>query len=235
MSNGLTRREILAASVAGGVAFAIGPHRSEAEDTKEVQANEDLMREHGVLRRALLVYAEAARRFERGESAVPADALAQAATLFRTFGEDYHERKLEETYVFPPVTRAKGPAAAIPDVLRAQHERGRIITDYVLAVTRGASVSSANAKPLGATLESFVRMYAHHAAIEDTVVFPAWKAVVPEQEYEELSERFEEIEEQMFGHDGFEDAVKRIGAIEQAFELADLAKLTAPLPPKAST
>ena len=34
----------------------------------------------------------------------------------------------------------------------------------------------------------------------------------------------------MFGHDGFQDAVERIGTIEQAFGLADLAALTAPPP-----
>lgn len=35
-------------------------------------------------------------------------------------------------------------------------------------------------------LSSFVRMYEHHAAIEDTVIFPAWKAAIPKAQYEEL-------------------------------------------------
>ena len=47
--------------------------------------------------------------------------LHQTAWLFRTFGEDYHEKKLEETYIFPVVRKAGGPAAAYPDVLIAQH------------------------------------------------------------------------------------------------------------------
>ncbi len=37
------------------------------------------------------------------------------------------------------------------------------------------------ATSLVTALESFVRMYEHHAAIEDTVVFPAWKASLGEQ------------------------------------------------------
>ena len=28
-------------------------------------------------------------------------AIARTAKLFRSFGEDYHERKLEEAYIFP--------------------------------------------------------------------------------------------------------------------------------------
>ena len=37
----------------------------------------------------------------------------------------------------------------------------------------------------------------------------------PEKHYKELSEEFEELEHKMFGKDGFEDAVKRVSAIEK--------------------
>ncbi len=77
-------------------------------------------------------------------------------------------------------------------------------------------------------------MYREHAAIEDTVIFPAWKAALSSSQYHELSEQFESIEHQTFGHDGFEDAVKTVSEIEQAFGLGNLASFTAPLPPKAS-
>lgn len=75
-------------------------------------------------------------------------------------------------------------------------------------------------------------MYRHHAAIEDTVVFPAWKEIVSAKEYDELTDRFEELEHQMFGKDGFEDAVARVAAIEEAFGIANFAAFTAPMPPK---
>src|SRR5262245_16099098 len=77
----------------------------------EVTAPEDLMREHGVLRRALLVYTAAVDRLRGGPAAVAPEALRKTAELFRTFGEDYHEKKLEEAYIFPAVKRAGGPAA----------------------------------------------------------------------------------------------------------------------------
>jgi len=104
------------------------------------------------------------------------------------------------------------------DVLKAQHDRGREVTEYILAVTGKGVISTGDAEPLARTLESFVLMYQNHAAREDTIVFPAWK--------EALSER------QQFGKDGYEDAVAQIGQIEQALGLADLAQFTAP-PPKA--
>jgi hemerythrin-like domain-containing protein len=201
-------------------------------DEKEVLAVEDLMREHGVLRRALLVYSEASARIVAGHQDVPLDALARTAALFRTFGEDYHERALEEQHVFVPLIKAGGTNGALAKTLTSQHQRGREITDYVTAVAKkGRSAADA---AFAHTLVSFVRMYQHHAAIEDTIIFPAWKRAISGDQYEDLSDEFEELEHKMFGKDGFEDALTRIASIEQAFGLTDLAAMTPPVPPKVS-
>jgi hemerythrin-like domain-containing protein len=228
----LDRRQFITAGV---IAAAIGVdastlHAKDEPQEKEVEAAEDLMREHGVLRRALLVYTIASARLRDGGE-IPADALAQTAQLFRQFGEEYHERTLEEKYVFPDVARSSTSFAQMADLLKTQHERGREITNYLITVTRSGRVAPANTASLAKVLDGFVLMYRHHAAIEDTVIFPAWKESVSSDDYHELSERFEELEHKMFGADGFEDAVKRIAGIEEAFGLADLAALTAPKPP----
>src|SRR6266545_2677352 len=86
----------------------------------EVTATEDLMREHGVIRRALRVYAQLADKLRKSPASVDAAALHKTAQLFRTFGEDYHERMLEEQHIFPIVRKMKGEAAKYPDVLIAQ-------------------------------------------------------------------------------------------------------------------
>jgi hemerythrin-like domain-containing protein len=198
-----------------------------------VTATEDLMREHGVLRRALLVYTAAAKRLRENPSDISPDALQKTAKLFRAFGEDYHEQKLEEAFIFPAVKQAGGPAAALPDVLMLQHQRGREITDYILAVTQGAKFGAGTAGPLSQALDSLVWMYENHAAREDTVLFPAWKATMDDDEFDEVSDQFEEIEKQQFGEDGFETALKQIADIESALGLADLSQFTPPPPPKA--
>jgi hemerythrin-like domain-containing protein len=197
----------------------------------EVTAVEDLMREHGVIRRALSVYREAGARLRTKASAVPADALQKTARLLRSFAEDYHEKQLEEAHIFPALKRASGPMARELDTLILQHQRGREITDHVIAVT-GAAISQPRAEPLARTLEAFARMYEEHAAIEDTQVFPAWKKTMSASQLDEMGDLFEEIEHKTFGKDGFDDAVEKIEAIERAFGL-DLAQFTAPSPPKA--
>src|SRR6266508_849348 len=124
----------------------------------EVTATEDLMREHGILRRILLVYQETATRLS-GNASIPPEPLQKAAKLFRVFGEEYHEKKLEETYIFPAVRKAAGEAAGYADVLIAQHTRGREITDYIISITQGAKLSANNADALARSLEAFVLMY----------------------------------------------------------------------------
>jgi hemerythrin-like domain-containing protein len=198
----------------------------------EVTAVEDLMREHGVLRRALFVYSEMAARLRVAPSTVPPGALHDTAGLFRAFGEDYHERKLEEAFIFPAVKGGGGPAAGYLEILAAQHQRGREITDYILAATQGAKLGDTLAAPLARVLESLVRMYRPHAAAEDTIIFPAWKRTLSARRLDEMGDRFEEIEQQQFGKDGFEDAVRQIGAIERSLGLADLAHFAALPPPK---
>jgi hemerythrin-like domain-containing protein len=233
-------------TVAGTSALLVGCHNNPAatsaankaneqssdEAAADVTATEDLMREHGILRRALFVYQESAVKLKQDPNSVPADALEKTAQLFRAFGEDYHEKKLEEAYIFPALKKQQNAATGYVDILLAQHARGNEITDYVLSKTRGDKIPTADVSGFVAALESFVRMYEHHAAIEDTVVFPTWKEVVGAKELDELAEKFEEIEEEFFGEDGFESALRRMAEIEESLGLSNLAMFTAPEPPK---
>lgn len=223
--NTFSRRQFVAGVGGLGIgALLTGCTRGEA--SKEVTATEDLMREHGVLRRALFVYSAAASRLRGGSSSVPPDALQKTAKLFRAFGEEYHEKKLEEAYIFPAVKKAGGAAAGYADILVAQHQRGREITDQILRVTQGTKIDASNAAGLATALETLVWMYRPHAAREDTVVFPAWKQILTDKQYDEMNDRFEDIEREQFGKDGFEMAVRQITDIEAALGLADLAQFT---------
>ncbi len=236
------RRDVVRNAVALAVAAAtasvpgsllILPMSAKAgEKEPEVTATEDLMREHGVIRRALLVYFETVPKLRQNPSRVDPALLRQTAQLFRTFGEDYHERMLEEQHIFPLIRKQGAELRRYAEVLTAQHNRGREITDYVLAVSNGAKIGVTHAEPLAKVFESFVLMYENHAAREDTIVFPAWKKNFSNKQLDEISDQFEDIEHKMFGKDGFEDAEKKIGNIEQALGFADLSQFTPPPPPK---
>jgi hemerythrin-like domain-containing protein len=230
-----TRRDLLTgigALALAGSGFAWAQNQGEKNQEPEVTATEDLMREHGVIRRALLIYAQLTDKLRKSPGSVDAAALHKTAQLFRTFGEDYHERMLEEQHIFPIIRKMQGAAARYPEVLIAQHQRGREITDYILAVTQAPKISVHHGEPLARTLEGFVRMYQNHAAREDTIVFPAWKTNFSNQQLDELSEQFEAIEHKMFGKDGFEDAEQTVSQVEATFGFTDISQFTPPPPPK---
>jgi len=62
------------------------------------------MREHGVLRRILLMYEDIQGRLDQGKE-FPPEALSSAAGIIQKFIEQYHE-KLEEDYLFPRFKKA---------------------------------------------------------------------------------------------------------------------------------
>lgn len=202
--------------------------KDKGQDQGEVTANEDLMREHGVLRRILIIYREVSPKLLENAANVDAGALASAAKLFQAFGERYHEQLLEEQHIFPLVRKAGGDAAGLIDTLLAQHARGREITAYILDKTRTGRVGTSDVPTMAKALTAFSRMYEPHTAREDTVIFPAFKKVVGPKGYDELGDQFEDIERKEFGGDGFDMAVDKVAELEQRLGTADLASFTAP-------
>ncbi len=59
-------------------------------------------------------------------------------------------------------------------------------------------------------------MYRPHEAREDTEIFPEVRSFLTEKEFEELSEKIEEFEDQLFGKDGFEHMITKIKSIEKS-------------------
>jgi hemerythrin-like domain-containing protein len=202
---------------------AAEPSAAKPDDDDEVTPVEDLMREHGVLRRVMYLYDEAAQRFEAHKE-VPLDALAGCASIIRHVIEDYHE-KLEEDFLFPRYEKA-GKLAALTAILRRQHQAGRALTEQIVALAK-ASLADADRAALASTLRRFNHMYRPHAAREDTVLFPALRGLVGKKAYEEMGEQFEDKEKAMLGAYGFEKAVEEVSRLEQVFGVDDLAKLTA--------
>ena len=190
---------------------------------EEVSPNEDLMREHGVLKRVLLVYQEIIDRIYNKKD-FPPDIVFDSANIIRNFIEDYHE-KLEEDYLFPRLKKANKQVELV-NVLLAQHKAGRNVTDKILTLTKNNFTSDDDKKQLRSYLYSFIRMYSPHEAREDTILFPAFKEIVSKNEYDSLGEEFEEKEHQLFGEDGFETMVNKVEGIEKKLGIYDLSQFT---------
>jgi hypothetical protein len=78
---------------------ALGQEKAQAHEKEiETPAIEDLMKEHGVLNRALLIYGECEGRLNTQREFDPA-LLARTAMFVRDFIQGYHE-KVEEEHIF---------------------------------------------------------------------------------------------------------------------------------------
>jgi hemerythrin-like domain-containing protein len=193
--------------------------KKKAEEAEDVSTNEDLMREHGVLNRVLLIYDEALRRIQGKEKFDPA-VLAKSAGLIKSFIEDYHE-KLEEDHIFPRFEQSGNKLSELTVNLRAQHAVGRSLTEKIIAASK-----SGDTQALSSAMKAFNRMYRPHEAREDTVLFPALHSVVSKHEYDAMGEEFERIERKTFGGDGFDMAVDQVAELEKQFDIYDISKFT---------
>ncbi len=233
-----TRRRFLNVAAAGGTVVLIsgvsGPARAygegrpppegEGDGEEDVSPAEDLMREHGVLNRILLVYSEALRRLDSRQE-LPPESVAASAGIIRNFIESYHE-KLEEDYLFPRFVKANRLTDLVA-VLLQQHKAGRRLTDITLRVATPQALKSSEGRgQLADSLRQFIRMYRPHEAREDTVLFPAFREIVSAHEYGSLGEDFEKREHELFGEDGFERMVDRVATIEKSLGIYDLAQFT---------
>lgn len=190
----------------------------------DVPINEDLMREHGVLNRCLLIYEEIANRLNQGQD-FPLSAMIKTATIIREFLENHHE-KMEEEFIFPRLERA-GLLTDITATLREQHRVGHKITDFILGFADEKTFKVADHhEVLALYLRFYVRMFRPHEAREGTIVFPAFKNLVTEEEYKEIGEECERIEHELFGEDAFEKMVGTVENIEKQLGIYQLSQFT---------
>jgi hemerythrin-like domain-containing protein len=229
------RRQFLLATAALGVpvlgALAGDKKGDEKKgDEEDVGAAEDLMREHGVLNRILLIYEEGLRRL-RAKEDIPPAVFRESATLVRKFVEEYHE-KLEEKFIFPEFEKQK-KLTDLVKVLRQQHEAGRGLTELIVRDAADDRFTKEDARrQLLESAQAFIRMYRPHEAREDTVLFPALHKIMPAKQLKELGEQFEKEEDRLFGEEGFEKTVDKVAAIEKQLGIYDLAQFTPKVPGK---
>src|SRR5262245_22432624 len=129
----MNRRALLAAGASLTLGGPAAAKPAGIDPDEGVTAPEDLMKEHGVLNRCLLIYEEGLHRLAGREDVSPA-VFGHTAGLIRTFVEEYHEKN-EERYIFPVFERARKLTDLVA-TLKAQHKAGRAVTARILRLSR---------------------------------------------------------------------------------------------------
>jgi hypothetical protein len=97
------------------------PDGEKPKGDDQISPAEDLMREHGVLNRILLIYDEHLRLLA-AKRPFDGSVLVTAAEIVRRFVEEYHE-KLEEEFLFPRFRKA-GKLVKLVDTLQTSTRPG---------------------------------------------------------------------------------------------------------------
>ncbi len=223
--SGNQRREFFKKSLLFGISSAVFLTGCKEKPEGEVTPTEDLMREHGLLNRVLLIYDNCRFRLIN-RVRFDLNVLNNSALIIRDFIENYHERQ-EEEFVFTPFER-KGKLADLTKILRAQHLAGRTITDQIMEYGKmqESVLSEEQRQKLINLLDVFNRMYRPHEAREDTVLFPSLRDVVTAKEFEDMGDKFEDHEHELFGEKGFEKMVEKVADIEKLIAIEDLLQFT---------
>lgn len=225
MERETTRRGLLTAGM--GVLLgvpALAAVGSKIDPEAGVTAPEDLMKEHGVLNRCLLIYEEGLRRLSAGQEASP-ELFAHTAQLIRKFVEEYHEKN-EEKYIFPHFEKA-GKLTDLVATLKTQHKAGRQVTARILQLSQPDQYHvKANQRKLVTDVHAFIRMYRPHEAREDTILFPALRTLLTAKQVEALGDKMEGDEHKVLGDEGFEKSVAQVEALEKQLGIYDLHQFT---------
>jgi hemerythrin-like domain-containing protein len=217
---------VAGAAVGAGIALAASPTAAAPNTAqldsvaRETPLTEDLMNEHGMLIRIILIYREVTRRVAAG-APVPRAEAHDAGLIIEQFIHGFHE-PLEEAYVFPAVNR--GALTSDISTLLLQHARGREQTQLILTASSGSGtlVEGASRTQLAAAMDAFVRGYEPHEAREDTVVYPALRAASSPTEIVQMAQHFNSLQNQQFGPDNFQKMLARVVTIEKALNIYDL-------------
>jgi len=208
----------------GGLAIYHIAKRQGIQKHPEVSALEDLMREHGLLARILMIYHECVNRFENGKN-IDYAVIEKAAEIIQLFIEGYHEKD-EENYLFPLFERNKVMVDLVKTLLD-QHEKGRALTAQIkkFAHERGKA-NAGDSSEFITLLNSYIAMYTAHAAREDTELYPAFHSLISTSDYKKLADLFEDEETAALGKDGFERMVLSVAELEKQLGIENLAHYT---------
>jgi hemerythrin-like domain-containing protein len=205
------------------------PLKEKGEELEEEESSptEDLMREHGVVERILLIYQRILEKAITGQE-IDISAINRASQMVDMYVSNHHEKD-EEEYIFPKFREANY-IVEIVDTLENQHDVARELNRQIMDLSsQGADISQEDLVRLLDRCGMYINMYLPHISRENTIVFPTFFDIVSNEYIQDIKEKMEDEEEQALGDTGFRGLVGRVSEIEKQVGCHDLEQYTANL------
>lgn len=213
-----------------GIILHVGsyePLKEKGEKLEEQVSSplEDLMKEHGLVERIVLIYDRMIENVAAGQ-AIDLSIINRTATIARDVIENHHERN-EEQYIFPKFKEANY-IVDIVDTLKDQHDRARAITKDIIDISsRGRGADMESLRRMINLCGAYAYMYLPHISRENTILYPTFYDIVSARYVKEIREKMEDDEKKLLGKTGFRGLVGRLSEIEKAAGTFNLSQYTA--------
>jgi len=231
------RNVITGAGLAAGATLVLGQNAWAAQPQKDTSATrtrtdtsekmeasiaEELMRQHAVANRLLLVY-DTAVTPELGTDKPSGPAVTSAAQMLRSTVDDFHV-KFEEEHIFPLLQKS-GKMGDLINTLREQHAAARTLTDEILKAREEGGGRPAS-EALARNIRAYVHMLQAHTAYEETLLYPQIRTVASASQYDQLNKALQDMSRTALGAQGFAGLVTKVGELEKSAGITSLAQFT---------
>lgn len=178
-----------------------------------MRATEELVTEHGAIKRMLRIIDEVSRRLDAGEPVATED-LEGIVEFIRVFADKCHHAK-EEGLLFPAMVEAGIPREQGPiGVMLSEHDVGRgYVGRMADAVRRYGGGDREAAAEVAENARGYAALLAQHIDKEDHILYPMADRVLTDERQRELLEEFEVIERDVVGagkHEEFHELLDRL-------------------------
>lgn len=185
---------------------------------EEPTPTEDLMKEHGILNRIMLIYENVLFKIDSNIH-FDLQLVFDSATIVKEFIEEYHE-PMEEKYIFAFLLERNLHVELISELIK-QHRLSKIITGKIFKY-----INLTDLEKLSKYIKLFLYMYRAHESREDTIIFNQFRKIAGAELIKEIGEKFEESEHELFGVDGYGRLLDQVIKIEIKLNIYNLAIYT---------
>ncbi|CAJ37406.1 hemerythrin domain-containing protein [Methanocella arvoryzae] len=185
---------------------------------------EMLSRDHALMERLMISIESMIASIANGAS-MDLRPLNRAALLMKKLGAEHHMSD-EERLIFPRI-ETSGRHEDLLKTLRLQHDRGRAIIDRIIDTTQAGGVDTVGEmNEIVRLCMSFIVMYRSHAAIEETVLFPALYDFASSDEIMNIQAIMRGEEEGLMRDQRFRNMMDSLAAIEAVAGTSDISRFT---------
>ncbi len=194
------------------------------EESVLVSPTELLSRDHAIIERLMIVFESMIASIAEGENP-DLRPINHAARMLKEVGVNHHMED-EEQLIFPKI-ELSGRYDDLLKTLRLQHDRGRVIIDRIIDLTKNGTVESiAEINEMTNQCLSFTIMYRPHAAVEETVIFPALYDFASNDEILNIQAIIRGEEKELLENEEFRRRLNSLAIIEAQAGTSDINRFT---------